>query len=73
MVDSARRIRVLITGEGIVARVAYQVGYELYDSNYYMKFSNMSRALESDPKITVERIWGPAIIDDFPKKKSQLE
>jgi uncharacterized membrane protein len=69
----SKKVRVLIGGEGDLATVTYQIGWQVSSANYLLHEDNLANALRSDPEIDVTRIWGPTIIDEFPNSLKDLE
>jgi uncharacterized membrane protein len=65
-------VRVLLAGEGDLTTLTYQVGWQVSSSNFLLHEDNLQNALSSVPGIDLTRIWGPAIVDDFPRSPDAL-
>jgi uncharacterized membrane protein len=68
-----KKVRVLLAGEGDLATASYQIGWQVSSANYLLHEDSMANALRSDPQIVITRVWGPTIIDDFPRSMKELE
>ena len=69
----SKKVRVLLAGEGDLATLTYQVGWQVSGTNYLLHENNLANALRSDRQVDITRVWGPAIIDDFPRSMEDLE
>ncbi|MGO9643316.1 MAG: hypothetical protein ACLPY5_01065 [Candidatus Bathyarchaeia archaeon] len=69
----SKKVRVLLAGEGDLATLTYQIGWQVSSANYLLHEDNLANALQSDPEIDVTRVWGPTIIDEFPNSMKDLE
>jgi uncharacterized membrane protein len=71
--ENTSKISVLYAGHGEIVTVTYSSGFDYDISNYLAVYSNTTRGLESDSRIQVTRIGGPAIIDQFPNSLDELQ
>ena len=69
----SKKVRVLLAGEGDLATLTYQIGWQVSSANYLLHEDNIANALQSDPEIDITRVWGPTVIDEFPNSMKQLE
>ncbi len=72
MPRTAGNIEVLYLGDNIDSITLTHAGYDFFFNNRSIKETCLEDSLKGDPVISLKRIWGTAVADDFPNSPEEL-